>query len=237
MPLIPVFFIEQYKGSILMSPISSKFCSCIVVAFYLQLVFVTLLAAKDSMNRNCATFTTLLKAEELYNSYEDNVDFKIIYCTFLKAARNGDKKAQRLIGDFYFQGRAMEPDYTSAFDWYQKAALQGDVTAQIRLADMYGSGDGVTKDCNKAVDWLFKAATSGSGEAQFLLGVVYSEGQGVSQDNILAHMWFCLAAEAGYQQAERIRDFIATNLLTRSQLKKSSELLRNHQRSKVFKSN
>jgi TPR repeat protein len=220
-----------------MSPKSSKVCRCIAVMFLLQLVVPFMVAANDNVKNNCATFTTLLIAEELYTENNGGQDFRLVYCTFLKEARLGCKKAQRLLGDYYFQGKAIEPDYEAAFEWYHKAALQGDAIAQIRLADMYGSGDGVVKDCKQAVDWLFKAAVNGSAEAQFLLGVVYLEGQGVIQDNIVAHMWFCLAADAGYTQAKRIRDFMSLSVLTPSQQQKSTELKENYQRSRFPKAN
>lgn len=180
---------------------------------------------------------TLAIAEDFYFGNKVAPDFQKAYSIFLSEARNNNSVAQKRLGDYFSEGRAGPPNYELAFDWYYKSALNNNTEAQVIVAEMYGNGDGVLRDTSKAVEWLLKAANNGSTEAKFMLGVIYNEGQGVSQDYISSYMWFCLAAESGNEYADRVKDFMADKLLTRSQLKKAMELLDNYRKNGVFANN
>ena len=82
----------------------------------------------------------------------------------------------------------------------------------------------------------FKAANNGSTEQNYA-GRNLQRRAGVSQDYISSYMWFCLAAESGNEYADRVKDFMADELLTRSQLKKAMELLDNYRKNGVFANN
>jgi len=76
----------------------------------------------------------------------------------VRAAEQGDAKAQCKLGTLYHTGKGMPQDYTKAVEWYGKAADQGNTKAQFQLGHLYLMGEGVPKDEAKAVEWLRKAA-------------------------------------------------------------------------------
>ncbi|MDH0356637.1 tetratricopeptide repeat protein [Morganella sp. GD04133] len=76
----------------------------------------------------------------------------------LKAAEQGDAKAQNNLGLMYYNGEGVQQDDFKAFEWYTKAAEQGDAKAQFNLGLMYDNGEGVQQDDVKAFEWYTKAA-------------------------------------------------------------------------------
>lgn len=65
---------------------------------------------------------------------------------FLKAAEQGQAKAQFNLGVLYFNGQGVKQDYFKAAEWHQKAAEQGYADAQYNLAKIYYLGKGVKQD-------------------------------------------------------------------------------------------
>ena len=61
----------------------------------------------------------------------------------LKAAEQGDVKAQLSLGQSYASVGSANPNYVEAAKWYRKAAEQGDAEAQYYLASCYNLGEGV----------------------------------------------------------------------------------------------
>ncbi|MGI9403386.1 MAG: tetratricopeptide repeat protein [Hyphomicrobium sp.] len=63
----------------------------------------------------------------------------------MKAAEQGDAKAQFNLGLMYGEGRGVARDDAKARAWFQKAAEQGDVKAQLKLGLMYAGARAVKK--------------------------------------------------------------------------------------------
>lgn len=99
-----------------------------------------------------------------------------------KAANNGHRGSEYILGVRYLQGEGVKPDYQQAFNWFQKAAQQGDAAAQFNTGLMYEQGTGVDQDMKLAIEWYQKAATQGEAGAQFNLGNKYLFGSGTTQD-------------------------------------------------------
>lgn len=134
--------------------------------------------------------------------------FNAAYVQFLpvveKFAKDGNARAQALLGILYDSGRGVPQDDRQAAEWYRKAAEQGDPTAQYNFAQMYKEGRGVPQDDHKAVEWSRKAADQGDSTAQGFLGWLYAEGQGVPQDDRRAVEWYKKAADQGEPVAQRL---------------------------------
>ena len=60
--------------------------------------------------------------------------FKIVW--FLKAAEQGQAKAQFNLGVLYFNGQGVKQDFVNAKKWFEKAAKQGHAEATEFLADI-----------------------------------------------------------------------------------------------------
>ena len=71
--------------------------------------------------------------------------------TILKAAEQGDARAQVSAGVMYHSGKDVQKDYAQAAQWFQKAASQGNPDAQFFLGMMYRKGEGVSQDNTKAL--------------------------------------------------------------------------------------
>ena len=54
-----------------------------------------------------------------------------------KVAENGSAEVQRKLGQMYYSGWVLAPDYAEAAKWFRKAAEQGDTDAQYRLGICY----------------------------------------------------------------------------------------------------
>jgi hypothetical protein len=120
----------------------------------------------------------------------------------LKAAEQGNIKAQYEIAAMYYQGEGVPKDYAKAAEWYKKAAEHGYETAQHNLAGMYYKGDGVPKDFKKAAEWFEKAGKQGHVEAQYNLAVMYSRGEGMPKDYQKAAELYKKAAAQGHAEAQ-----------------------------------
>ena len=123
--------------------------------------------------------------------------------SYKRAAEQGERKAQYLLGLRYERGVPGEPDFTAAAHWYAKAAIQGMRLAAFRLALIYHHGRGVPRDPGLAAKWYTKAAEEGLAEAQFNLGYLYERGIGVPVDGKLSVAWYRRAALQGVHEAHR----------------------------------
>ncbi len=70
-----------------------------------------------------------------------------------RCAKHGDRNAQSLLGELYFQGKEVPKNYKTAFEWMSKAASQGDKSAQNSLGFDYYNGWGTKKDHVLAYMW------------------------------------------------------------------------------------
>jgi len=141
---------------------------------------------------------------EFQQDYEKAVLF------FRVAAERGQKEAQRMLGDCYYQGKGVEQDYKVAVNWYFQAAKQGDAEAQKMIGDCYSYARGVPKNREIALDWYSKAANQNNADAKYKIGKYYEE-QADGEKNIMATAfdWYGRAAELGHEKAkadeERLR--------------------------------
>ncbi len=123
---------------------------------------------------------------------------------YLKAADQGNVKAQYALGYMYYTGEGVPQNLNEAFSWYHKAADQGDAKAQYALGLSFYEGRGVPQDRVESAHWYRKAADQGIAQAQYCLGYMYYYGQGVPQDREAADRWFHKAADQGDEDAQRI---------------------------------
>lgn len=123
---------------------------------------------------------------------------------YLKAAEQGDIKAQLNLGVAYETGKGIVKDEAQAALWFQKAAEQGNPLAQDVLGYLYANGKGVVKNKEQAVIWYRKAAEQGNVNAQFNLALAYKNGIGVNKDEAQAVKWFGKAAIKGDAEAQTI---------------------------------
>lgn len=129
----------------------------------------------------------------------------------LKAAEQGDAKAQNSLGDLYIYNKSVQQDYEKAAQWYRKAADQGNSDAQGSLGRLYFYGKGVTQDDQLAAQWYRKAADQGVASAQRVMGFLHSDGKGVAQDYEKAAQWFRKAAEQRDDYARKILETMSNS--------------------------
>jgi uncharacterized protein len=151
-------------------------------------------------------------------------DYPIALREWQPLAKQGDARAQFLLGLLYDKGEGVPQDSIQARQWYEKAASQGEVDAQVNLGISYASGEGV-KDYQQALKWFRLAANHGNPMAQTKLGLMYERGNGVPQDVVLAHKWYTLGAASGDKLGAEHRDALA-NQMTPAQLFQAQKLAR-----------
>jgi serine/threonine protein kinase len=76
---------------------------------------------------------------------------------YVRSAENGDKNAQRQLGEIYFYGRGVKPDYQKAFKYFQLSADQGEVPSLYHLGRCYELGLGTPRDTAHAIS-IYKQA-------------------------------------------------------------------------------
>jgi len=81
----------------------------------------------------------------------------------VRAAEQGDARAQCILGTMYATGQGMPKNDAKAAQLYAQAAGQNNADAQYALGWMYAHGRGVPRDEAKAVQWCLKAAEQGGG--------------------------------------------------------------------------
>jgi hypothetical protein len=127
-------------------------------------------------------------------------------------ARQGDPRAQYVLGVIYLNGFAAEPDVRAAIDLLAKAAEQGYLQAQMELARIYRSGDGVPQDLAKMAHWYYRAAEQGDVGAQLFIADAYAHGFGVKIDYVQSYMWYEIAIQYWGSLAVRARDVVAEKM-------------------------
>ncbi|WP_228725556.1 tetratricopeptide repeat protein [Klebsiella variicola] len=87
-------------------------------------------------------------------------DYQTALQLYLKAAEQGDAKAQFNLGIMYDEGKVGQ-DYQAARQWYLKAADQGDAGSENNLGLIYFKGKGVRRDLATARFYFRKACDKG----------------------------------------------------------------------------
>lgn len=130
-------------------------------------------------------------------------DYQEAVAWFKKAAAQGDKDSQMMLGIVWSDGGfGIEQDYNEAFTWYQKAAEQGDIHSQMNIGYMYEKGLGVEQDYEMAAKWYTQAAEKGNATAQNNLALLYEHGKGVPKNHKKAIELLYCAIENGSSSAE-----------------------------------
>jgi serine/threonine protein kinase len=79
---------------------------------------------------------------------------------YIQLAENGDKEAQRRLGEIYFYGRGVKPDYQKAIQYFQLSANQGDAPSLYHIGRCYELGLGVPqRDTTQAISIYKQAKT------------------------------------------------------------------------------
>jgi len=114
-------------------------------------------------------------------------------------AMSGDIRAAYKLGLLFSQGKKVEPDYITAYEWFERAANQGYVKAMLKVAKMALEGQGTDPDIDRSTAWYEKAAQRNSTEAMMKLGSIF-----LSQNNFdEASFWYKKAAIKGNTDAMR----------------------------------
>ena len=114
-----------------------------------------------------------------------------------KAAGQGMKRAQYLLGSLFERGRGVEQDMKKAAGCFTDAARQGYAPAQFSLGVCYERGLGVEKDYAAALHQYLQAAAQGHISAVYNAGYFYEMGLGTPQDEKKAVAYYTRAAQAG----------------------------------------
>ncbi len=91
----------------------------------------------------------------------------------MAAAKQGDARAQIIVGMMYHDGHGVPQDYLQAMEWYLKAANQGHADGNNKVGYLYHEGEGVNQDYHQAMEWYQKAANQGFETAKKDLVIVY----------------------------------------------------------------
>jgi TPR repeat protein len=135
-------------------------------------------------------------------------------------AGRGEGTAERLIGDYYFEGQGFPaPDMAQALEWYEKAAAEGSVVRAERLGEMYAQGCGTPKDqaaaerhWQAAVEAFEAKSDARSVWETRMLSRLYQQGRGVPQNESRALDLLKEAAANGDTSAIRQAGDIAYDL-------------------------
>ena len=126
-------------------------------------------------------------------------------------AKQGDAKAQKKLGDYYFNGEGVTKNYAAAIKCYLQSAKQGYVHAQWSMAWCYTYGYGVKKDYKLALEWARLAAKQEHAGAQLLIGNFYEKGQYLMQNYEMAAKWYRKSLKNGNQDAAQRLDKLRRN--------------------------
>jgi TPR repeat protein len=91
---------------------------------------------------------------------------------------------------------------------------------------MYDNGYSVSQDYKTAVKWYTLAAEQGVADAQYALGWMYYKEYGVLLDYVYAHMWANISASNGDEDAIKLRDLLANEMMTSADISAAQKLAR-----------
>lgn len=98
-------------------------------------------------------------------------DYKLAFMRLEPFARDGDRLAQRVLGEMYARGLGTPIDEARATMWFRRAECGCDLTGknEYDLALNLSDSSSTPTDRVKAVQWLQRAAEAGHPDAQRLL--------------------------------------------------------------------
>lgn len=120
-----------------------------------------------------------------------------------RAAEQGHKYAQPMLGDLYRAGKGTQKNIPAAIKWYKISAKSGNPWSAYELAMIYANGEGdVAKDVPEAVGWYQQAAEAGIVWAQYELASLYEKSKAIPHDHKQAAHWYEQAAKKDHDWAE-----------------------------------
>jgi hypothetical protein len=129
-------------------------------------------------------------------------DYSVAFNRLRKLADTGDANAETRLGQMYWNGQAVEQDFSMAARLYLLAAQQGYAKAQVLLGQLYFEGIGVAENDVEAANWFRAAAEQHVAAAESILAFMYRNGRGVKQSDTEAAKWFRRAADQGDANAQ-----------------------------------
>lgn len=139
-----------------------------------------------------------------YGYHSTNGDKKAIEL-FKKSAEQGNRDAQRELGEVFYYGKGVAKDYNEALKWYKMAATQGDTIAIHNVGYIYYQGfhnkEGKS-DFQEAMRWFAKINDYPS--TQCVIGhMYYYGGDGFKKSVDSAQVWYQKAANQGVAIAQK----------------------------------
>lgn len=138
--------------------------------------------------------------DEISTSIEPDLEKCFYWC--LKAAKQGQVRAQANLGNMYCQAIGTEQDIEEGFYWYHEASLAGHIDSMVKAGLMLLIGQGTSKGVHEGLELLYQAANDDNAEAQMLIGSIYFEGRLVEKDLDEAKYWLKAAAKNGDPNAQ-----------------------------------
>lgn len=148
-----------------------------------------------------ADYNNYFSTREAQYKLYSGTSFENVFEPCNAAAKQGDTRAQLIVGLMYNEGFGVLEDKVKAVRMLEPLANTGYSTAQIILGRAYLRGEGVLQDIDEGVRWYKLAAEQGDVMASYELGELYYFGGDVAQDYVAAHMWNKLAAVHGFSPA------------------------------------
>ncbi|MCR5226505.1 MAG: sel1 repeat family protein [Eubacterium sp.] len=162
---------------------------------------ITKLYTYEIDNKNAAAMNDLgVQYYDGNRGFEQSFEKAIKY--YQMAADLGDRQAQENLGYCYYYGRAGEPDYEKAFNYFALGAFDDHIISLYKIGDMYYNGYYVQKNRTEAftiyrhcLDIMTdEAARVTAGPVYLRLAKCYLNGHGIEVD--------LMAALNCYQKAE-----------------------------------
>jgi uncharacterized protein len=113
-------------------------------------------------------------------------------------ARNGNPRAQAMLGFMYENGLGAPQAYDVAVEFYAGAAERGDPSGQYLLGLMYDKGHGVDRDDVLAYKWLnLAAAAAPIRDRENYLKIRNAVASKMSLDQIVQGQWLAMNWQQG----------------------------------------
>jgi TPR repeat protein len=134
----------------------------------------------------------------LHASYSDEAKLALL------RAREGDAKAQELIGKYLINGRGVTKDEDQGIDWLTKSygTSVDNPDFEVKLGKIFDHSGDVQPDYRKVMRFFRAAADQGNAEGKYQVGYLYQLGEGVAKNQAEALRWFQEAAHQGNPKAE-----------------------------------
>jgi TPR repeat protein len=120
---------------------------------------------------------------------------------WLRAAQEGNPRAQFMVARSYKNGDGVGRDEDEAFVWFLASAQQGFLAAQITVAGYYETGGPIGRDIEEAIYWHERASEQDSVNSQFRLYQIHRGFEDQPVDRVAAYQWLYIAAEKGHEGA------------------------------------